>query len=198
MVGVLRRSLLLLVCLVVSGCGYTFQGSSSILPDDIKTIYIPMVENETAEPGLSIQFTEILKNRFDRYGVVRVVENKEQADAIFKAKIVEIKSTSKGVTSETDIEVEVQLTMVVNAELSRKNGQILWRQNNFAASDDYGSTSDTVITSSSDFASGGIGATQLGSLNSHEVARGQSEETMNSLMEEMSRQLYISSVASNF
>ncbi|MCC6932603.1 MAG: hypothetical protein IT292_05045 [Deltaproteobacteria bacterium] len=192
------KLLTIVVCLLMSSCGYRFQGGTSVLPDDIKTVYIPLVENETAEPGVAIAFTEILKNRFDRYGIVKVVERKELADSIFKVKVVDVKSVPKGTSSNTDIEVEMQLTMVVNAELTRKNGQILWKQNNFAASDDFGSTTDTVVTTSASFSSGGIGAGQLDNMGSREVARGQSAETMNSLMEEMGRQLYISSVAADF
>ena len=184
--------------LYFGGCGYHFQGSSSVLPEDIKTIYIPLVSNETSEPGLSIDFTEILRSRFERYGVVKIVEKKELADAIFEAKINALSSRVKGVTSETDIEVEVELTMYVDAELRRKNGQVLWKQNNFSASDDYASTGDTVVTSSADFAQGGIGATSLNNLDSREVARGQSEEALNNLMEEMSRQLYLAAVAADF
>ena len=193
-----RFSAVIVVSLLVGSCGYHFQGSSTVLPEDIRNIYIPLVTNETAEPGLSVDFTEILRSRFERYGVVKVVERKEQADAIFEAKINGLTSRVKGVTSQTDIEVEVELTMYVDAELRRKNGQVLWKQSNFMASDDYASTGDTVVTSSADFAQGGIGATSLNNLDSREIARGQSEEAINNLMEEMSRQLYLAAIAADF
>ena len=186
------------ILVLVSGCGYRLQGSGTTLPDDIKTIYIPLVDNDTTEPGLSIQFTEVLRGRFDRYGVIKVVEDKNLADAIFKAKIRSITSQVRGVTSRTDVEVQVALTMIVDAELRRRNGQVLWKAVGFMASEEYASTSDTVVTSSSDFAQSGISASSLGALSSREVARGQSEEAINALMEEVSRQLYLNSVAADF
>ncbi len=183
---------------ILTSCGYHFQGSRSILPEDIKTVYIAPVTNLTPEPGLGLKFTEVIRSTFERFGALRVVYQKRDADAIFKARIVSIENQTRSVTGATDIELELDLVMTISAELRRSSGQLLWSNPSYRASKSFASTSDSVVTSSADFASGSLSVGSLGGLDSREISRGQSEEVLDSLLEQTSRKLYLSSVASDF
>ncbi len=66
------------------------------------------------------------------------------------------------------------------------------------ASETFASTSDVVVTSSSNFSQGGIGSSSLGSLGSREVSRGQQREALSELVEEASRLIYEDAVAADF
>jgi outer membrane lipopolysaccharide assembly protein LptE/RlpB len=184
--------------LFITGCGYRFQGSASSLPQDVQTIYISPVENNTTEPGLGLEMTEILRSRFDRYGVVRLSEDKDFADAILESKILNIESRTQNVTGRTDIAIEQELTMILFGELRRRNGQVLWRNPNIRARGSFANVSDLVVTSSPQFAQGGIGSAALGALESREVSRGQQREALEGLMEEAARRLYLDAVAADF
>lgn len=194
----MRFLVLLIVALVCSSCGYTFQGSGSILPPDIKTIAIPLAENNTTEPGLGMRFTESLRTRFDRYGAVKVIESESAADAILTARVLDIKNGVSDTTSNTDIELESELVLSVSAELRRKNGQVLYRNANMSVSDSAASTGDVVVTSSSQFAQSGIGSGALDTLSTREVARGQGAQVLEDLIEEASRRIYLDAVAADF
>ncbi len=61
----LSIALLALLVLTVA-CGYRFQGSGSILPKDINTVAIGLVDNETTIPGLGLELTEALRSEFER------------------------------------------------------------------------------------------------------------------------------------
>ncbi|MCA9181902.1 MAG: hypothetical protein KDA51_10635, partial [Planctomycetales bacterium] len=183
---------------LATGCGYQFQGSGSILPDDIKTVAIPVPLNDTTQPGLGIQFAETLRTRFDRYGVVEVVDDVAAADAILRTRISSIEFRTKDVTSETDIALEQELVMTISADLRRRSGQILWADPAMRIAETFSSTSDTVVTSSSKFAQGGIGSASLGSLSSREVARGQQAEAISEILDEASRKIYLDAVAADF
>ena len=184
--------------LALAGCGYNFQGSGTSLPDDVKTVAIAKVENNTIERGLGTQVEESLRSVFERYGALKVVEEENQADAVLQAKILGITTAVKSVTSSTDVALEYNLTMYIAAELKRSNGQILWLHPKLSASEPFASTSDVVVTSSSDFAQGGIGGDTLSGLESNEVARGQQKVALNEVVDEISRKLYLEAVAEEF
>lgn len=198
----MRKIAFLLLSLVISSCGYQFQGSGSILPPDIKTVAIPIAENNTTESNLGELFTEALRSRFERYGVVKIVENEAEADAVLLAKVVDLDSKVSGVTSNTDIETENDLVLTVAVELRKKNGQLLYKNGGMSISDNVAGVRDLVVTSSSDFAQGGLGSDTLGDLGSNagdrEVQRGQEDQVVEALVDEASRRIYLDAVAADF
>jgi hypothetical protein len=117
---------------------------------------------------------------------------------VFNANIVRIDTQARSVTGSTDIELELDMVMIVSAELSRDTGQLLWRNPFFTVTESFASTSDTVVTSSADFAAGGISADSLAGLDSREVSRGQAQEVLDELLDEAALKLYLSAVAADF
>ncbi len=192
------NSLTLSLLLGLSGCGYSLQGSGSILPPDIKTIGIPMVENSSTEPGLSTLVTEALRDRFERFGVVNVSENEQSADAILEARIIKIGRKTSTVTASTDSALQYDTTLEVAAELRRIGGGVLWREPHMLVTKSYGTTSDVVVTSSADFSSGNIDSADLNSLNTREVARSQEQEALSSLAEMLAVKIYDEAVSPDF
>lgn len=186
----------LMLCL--DGCGYAFQGGGSILPPDVRKVQIPRVENESPEPGVSLALTEALRDRFERYGVVAVVEEIGEADAVLKAKILDVKRDVSTTTSSTDTALQSSVSVTVAAELRRVTGPVLWRSTALSVNKTFATTSDVVVTSSADFASGSLGASDLGSLDSREVSRGQEQDALNSALEDVALKIYDASVAPDF
>ena len=179
-----------------AACGYSFQGSGSILPDDIKTVSIRISENNTTETGLGLKLTERLVSRFERYGVLKVVEPNQDADAELITQILSVTTRTRNVTDGTDIELDLE--MIVSAVLRRRNGLVLYKNPLVYTTESFASVSDVVVTSSSGFQQGGIGADTLGSLGSLEVSRGQKEQVLEDLLDETARKIYLSAVAAEF
>ncbi|MCC6221536.1 MAG: hypothetical protein IT291_09885 [Deltaproteobacteria bacterium] len=191
--------LVLVLCVeALVSCGYRFQGSGSILPDDIRTVAIAPVENETTVSGLGPELGEALRSEFERYGVVTVVEDASLADAVLEAKVLSVGTSVKNVTGSTDIELDAEIMLTIGAQLERRNGQVLWRNNRLSASQSIASVSDVVVTSSSQFLEGGIGAGSLASLEDRELSRGQQRQAISDLTEEISRKVYLEAVAEDF
>jgi outer membrane lipopolysaccharide assembly protein LptE/RlpB len=190
--------LIILLAFFLMSCGYQFQGSGSILPPDVKTVAIPLVQNDTTDSTLTLTLTEALRSRFDRYGVVTVVERADDADAVLSTRIVKVSTDVQGVTSATDIELESSVTMDISAELKRQSGQVLWRNPNLRVTKSYASVSDTVVTSSSSFAQSGISSGSLSTLGSREVSRGQQQEALEELIDDVAQTIYFRAVASDF
>lgn len=184
--------------LALFGCGYTFQGSGSVLPPDIKKIYVPLAVNNTTEPGLSIVVTEALRDRFERFGVFYVVESHQEADAVLNAIIKNVRRETRTTTSRTDTAVQYDSQLVLAADLRRVSGPVLWRNQEIAASRSFGTDSSVIVTSSADFADSSIDAVDLGNLDSREISRGQEAEVLEELAEQAARIVYQQAVTPEF
>ena len=195
---------LAVVCRVVAlgvllaGCGYTFKGSGSILPPDVKTIYVAPAENNSTELGLADVLTEALQEEFDGYGVVTVVERQSEADAVLKTKITSVKRATQAVRAVSNTAVQMSTTMSVSAELRRTTGGVLWRQGELKVSKSFGTDASVVVASSADFSTGSISSSNLSDLSTREVARGQEKEVLRSLSEQLAQQVYAQAVAPDF
>ena len=191
-------SIFLLIIIGLIGCGYTFQGSGTVLPDDVRKIYIPTVENESAEPRVTALLTEALRERFERYGVITVVESVEEADAILNIQVRSVDREARSVTSGTDTVLQFDTVAQLWGDLRRANGGVLWRNPSMRVAKAFGATGQTVVTSSSDFAQSGIDPQTLASLSDIEVSRGQEQEALIDLSEEVAKFVYEDSVAEDF
>lgn len=194
------RLLIVSTCILLTqlGCGYAFQGGKSILPPDVKKIYIPIVENDSTEGGLSNLFTESLRDTFDRFGAVEVVNSEIDADAILKARITKVTKDTRSVTSNTDIALQLDTTMTVDAELKKTTGQILWRNKSLQVSKSFGSSAATTQSSSSEFAGGLIGSGDLANLDPHEQQRSQEQLALQDITQKTARKIYDDAVAPDF
>jgi outer membrane lipopolysaccharide assembly protein LptE/RlpB len=186
------------IALVVSSCGYTLRGSGSVLPADVKSVYIPRVENGSTELGLADVVTEALREEFDSYGTVSVVEKQGSADAILTVVINDVKKTTSTVDPTTNTALQMDTTMFIGGELRRTTGQILWRENNMKVSKGYAANQNVVVTSSPDFASGSIAASDLASLSARDISRGQEAQALNDLASDAARMVYDKAVAPDF
>lgn len=191
-------SLSFFFCSGISGCGYQFQGSGSILPEDVKTVAVLQTENQTTEPNLSLQFTEAIRSRFERYGVIKVVDSASSADAVLKTIIKNVGTRVRNTTGETDQELDLELALTVYGELKKKNGQVLWRNEGIRVYQSFAGVSGVVVTRSAQFAGSDQSGTQLSNLSTREVSRGQKEAALNEAMEEASRLIYNDAVAEDF
>ncbi|MCO6431794.1 MAG: hypothetical protein J5J00_13125 [Deltaproteobacteria bacterium] len=192
------KRLLIPILVLLTSCGYSFQGSGSVLPPDVRNIYIPLVDNYSTERALSNLLTESLRDRFERFGVVTVVDDISQADAVLRAKVLRVKRDTRTVTSNTDIAQSFDTVIFLGAELRRVTGPVLWRNPNFQVSRDFGTSSSEVVASSADFVGSTFGSSSLARLDSKEISRRQEGETFRLLADEVAKKIYDEAVAPDF
>jgi outer membrane lipopolysaccharide assembly protein LptE/RlpB len=186
------------VVMVLAGCGYTFQGAGTILPPDIKRIYVANVENNTTQLGLSEILSEALKEQFESYGVVSIVEKQRDADAILNVKVADLSRTTRATRSNTDVAVQLETSLQLAAELRRVNGQVLWRDSKVKVSRGFANDQSSVVRSSAEFAGGGLSGADLSNFSAREISRGQESEVINRLAEDAALMIYNSAVAPDF
>ncbi len=139
-----RRALAILaLCAALAGCGYT---TKSLLPEDIKRIHIAPVKNaidlssensgkdhfRVYRPGLEVELTNAIINRFIFDGNLRVTSRADDADAIVEAKLVDYRRDALRYTESDDIE-EYRVNVVLDVSVYRaSNHQILWQDTGLA------------------------------------------------------------------
>ncbi len=109
--------------LLISGCaGYRL---GSMLPPDIKTVYVPTFINKTSELQLEVQTTQSLIEELQRDGSLRVV-NQDQADVTltvtlrnYRIQPVSYRSTERTTAREYRILLQAAIVM------TRGNGSVV-------------------------------------------------------------------------
>jgi outer membrane lipopolysaccharide assembly protein LptE/RlpB len=193
----LQRVFLPVAIILLSACGYTLQGSGTILPPDVKNIYIPKVENDSTELGLADIVTDALSDQFDSYGAVTVVDKQIQADAVLKVRVVSLTQSTDTVSSNNTAS-QMDSTMILAGELRRVTGKVLWRDDQVRVTKNFATNASTVVTTSPDFASGSISSQDLSGLTQRELARGQQAQALLSMSADAAEIIYEKSVAPDF
>jgi outer membrane lipopolysaccharide assembly protein LptE/RlpB len=182
----------------VIGCGYGFQGGGSVLPPDVKRVYVPMADNLSPEVGLTLIVTEAMRDRFDRFGVVSVVDSQAAADAILKIAIVSVKRDTSANASGTNTQLKQNAIITVAGELKKTTGEVLWRTSGLTVKRAFANTANSVVASSPDFAATGFGSADLANLGDREITRGAEKATFELLATDVATLVYDQAVSPDF
>lgn len=131
---------ILLIGLSLTGCGYT---KKTVLPQDIKTIYVDTVRNEIPvkmiyayQPGVEMQLTKQIIRDLNVDGRVKVV-TREKADAVLETSLIEFIQEGTRFTSLESVE-QYRLFIVVKMKLiNNRTQQVIWQEDNFSGDAEY-------------------------------------------------------------
>ncbi len=119
-------SAIVLFCLWFAACGpYSFSGSS--VPSHIKTIAVPLFEDQTTEFGIKEQLTDAVIEEITRDNSMKIA-NESVANAIVYGKIISI--TDQAYTYDENEQVQshrVTITVAVEVRDIQK-GAPLWQE----------------------------------------------------------------------
>ena len=97
------NSLILFGILFVVHCGYySLKGS---LPPHLKTVAIPLFDNQTSEFGISETLTDMAIDEFVRDGSLKIAD-RGAADVLLKGKIVSISDRAGAYDQQDTVQVE--------------------------------------------------------------------------------------------
>jgi hypothetical protein len=107
------------------GCGYT---TDTLWRSDIRTVYVPVFENETFRRGLEVELTKAVVDEINMRTRMRVV-GREGADSMLTGRVRDLKETVVTKT-EADVILEKQVTVYVSFEwVDLRTGQTLGAAN---------------------------------------------------------------------
>lgn len=133
----------LALALALGGCGYSLRGN---LPDDIKTVAVPVFRNRTGEPAVENLITRAVIEAFSTNGRLRVVAA-EAADAILEGDVVGYQLESIAFDPHANVrQYRLLVTLNVRFRDVRRN-TVLFRRDGFQEKADFrvlGAVSETI------------------------------------------------------
>lgn len=142
------NSVMLCLCVLVAGgltaCGYHFAGQGSPFPSDIKTIAIPIFENQTAETGFESLLTNQLVYQFSSRGRLGVV-GPEKADLVLKGRVRSADTRDVAFTGGY-LGIQRRVMVTLSATLITRDGRKLWEDQNITEEEVYRIESNPVVT----------------------------------------------------
>ena len=130
-------SLLILVTLSGSSCGYSLAGRGSFLPDYIKTIGVPTFENRTTLFNLETQVTEKVRSEFIGRGHYQIVPDATNVDAVLTG---ELSGVSIQPVSFTTQQLASRYTITMSARVilnDVRENKVLWENPNLVFRQEY-------------------------------------------------------------
>jgi hypothetical protein len=131
-------ALLLLLSLMVAGCGYHFRAEGEPVGIQLESLAIPLFSSTSSQIGFEADFTKVIRQEFISQGRVPLVPE-EKAQAVLIGKVVEIRADpltyrSQDVTiggNTSTFEVTKSRKLIVKLEIQmvdRRSGKVIWRE----------------------------------------------------------------------
>lgn len=138
-------SAVLFLALLSQGCGYHFSGEGAGPKPGLKTIAIPVFENNTSEPGLEARFASALRREFILRSQLQVVPE-DEAEAILRGRIINI-YTSRVAQRKAEETIETRLFITLDIRcVDVETGRVIWQDPNYTYYRTYSeSSSDPVV-----------------------------------------------------
>jgi hypothetical protein len=180
----------LVLASLIAGCGYQFVGDSSLLPKDAKTVFVEPFLNRSRDIGMEKELTTALRSEFYRRGPLQVVDQSEQADVIVSGVVRSLESTVASVNRKDEV---LQYESVLNLDVTlrrREPNEILWRGQGLRLNDVYGGSRAAVVTTSSDFRSGTLNASDIRRMTDVQLTEVERGSLRGELMERFAKELH--------
>ena len=118
-----RYIILLIYLFIFTGCGY-YSFSGSTLPH-LKTVAIPIFEDETAEFGVKEELTNSLIDAFTRDATLKIADSRN-ADSIISGKLISVTDGAGAFSKAEEVkQIRVTVTAMVKFEDLKKR-QVVW------------------------------------------------------------------------
>ncbi len=108
---------------MTAGCAGYQVGAGSLYPQDIRTVYLPMIRSESFRPNLGEQLTEAVAKRIEQQTPYKVTGN-SNADSILSATIIEDRKRALVESLNDDVR-EIETSIYVEVTWTKRNGQLL-------------------------------------------------------------------------
>ena len=154
--GMKTGVLLLLLVLLLAGCGYQFRADGAPVGIQIESVAIPLFSSTSSEIGFEADFTRVIRNEFISYARVPLVPE-ERADKVIVGRIYDIrtdpltyKSTEFTVSGETETyQVTRSRNLRVNLDVrlvDKRQGKVIWQDRNMTETVSFAVDPDPLVT----------------------------------------------------
>ncbi len=134
----IKHTLLLLLTLLLVGCGYSLRADGEPVGIQLESLAIPMFSSTSSEIGFEADFTKVIRQEFISNGRVPLMPE-EKAQAVLIGKIQDVRAdplsyrsqdfTVGGNTSTYEVTKSRKLRVRLEVQLvDRRQGKVIWRE----------------------------------------------------------------------
>jgi len=129
---------LVLVAIMMSGCGYALAGRGSFLPADIRVVGIPLLENRTPIQRIDQAITEKVRTEFISRGKYQIVSGTGGAHAVLSGAILSFVSQPVGLDQQLASASRYRFTVTMRVQFTdSRNSEVLWSNEALTFSEEY-------------------------------------------------------------
>ena len=133
----MKAALLLTLVLTSSGCGYALAGRGSFLPDYIRVVGIPQLENHSTFSQVEQVLTEKIRIEFIGRGKYSVVPDASGSDAVLSGEITGMSLQPVGY-NEQQLATRYLLTMTMRVRFTdARTSAVLWSNDALTFREEY-------------------------------------------------------------
>jgi outer membrane lipopolysaccharide assembly protein LptE/RlpB len=147
-----RGGFLLLLSLLLAGCGYHIRADGEPVGIQLESLAIPMFSSTSSEIGFEADFTKVIRQEFISHGRVPLVPE-EKAQAVLIGKIQDIRAdpltyrsqdfTVGGYTSTYEVTKSRKLRVRLEVQLvDRRQRKVIWRETSMEEQASYSISTD--------------------------------------------------------
>jgi hypothetical protein len=125
---------LLIVQSLLSGCGY--YSTSGRKAGDVQKLYVPFLENETAEPEIEIEITTRVIEALEKEGTLKVTPE-EAADAVLEGSVTAYANVPFTFSNELQAEQYRLLVGIKVSLFNRKENAYIWQDKSIKVQANY-------------------------------------------------------------
>jgi len=135
-------TILFLVALFFMGCGYGLIGRTSNLPEDINSIFVRTLENQTTRQQINLYLTDAIVQEFVTRRRFDIASSASSADAVLSGILIAyiVRPVEFGVDGRAS---RYEFTIRTNMEFKRQDSsEIIWAQDSYVYRGDFELTLD--------------------------------------------------------
>jgi outer membrane lipopolysaccharide assembly protein LptE/RlpB len=133
----IKAAALLAVLPTLWGCGYALVGRSASLPEDVRSIYVQALNNQTRRSQVDQVLTRAIAQEFVTRQRFRVVGSLSEADAVLSGTVLSfrVRPISFGTQGRA---TQYEIIIGAKMEFKRTAGDdIIWKQDNYQFRETY-------------------------------------------------------------
>ena len=141
--------LLALAAILCTGCGYTLAGRATNLPEDVRSIYVETLANETARPQVEQILTQAISEELVTRRRFSVVNSAGDADAVLSGKVLSfgvrpLTFDQDGLATNYEIAITADMKFARYTVSDQEEGEVLWSNSRYVFRQDYPLEEDNV------------------------------------------------------
>ncbi len=139
-----RSAGLLMLAMLLAGCGYHVAGSAAHIPAGVRTLAVPIFVNDTQSYHTEVALTDAVIHELNTRTKYRIVsaDNPADADALLRGTVVDENIAPLTYDSTTGQSSSYLVTITAAVVLKAGDGQVLYQNSQYTFRQQYQSTQD--------------------------------------------------------